>query len=404
VIDRTASRDQRDYGDPDLYLTADRFGLWRELRARDRPVWSGPGTSPNGFWSVFTHGLSSAVLGPAALFTSEHGMMIGFDGVHRDAAGGQMLVVSDGARHARLRGLIGPFLSRAMAGSLRGFVRQEVAGTLAQPLRAGGADAAREIGPLIPAAVVCEILGVPPGDRARLIELTNHAFGGADSAFDRMTPAEAHTEILMYFHGLIEEKRRRPDDGLIGTMLADGALRTRDVLLNCDNVLIGGNETTRHAIAGTFHALSTAPGALDRLRETPAMLGTMVEEIIRWTSPAMHALRVATADTDLGGEEVLAGQAVAVWLPSANRDARVFSEPDRFRPDRSPNRHLGFGHGPHHCLGAALARVELGVMLEFLARRVRSVHLAEQPLLLRSNLVQGYRRVTVRFEARPPSS
>ena len=384
-----------DLGEPDLYRTESRFDLWQAMARADEVVWSGPGSSPHGFWSVFSYDACRSVLAPTAPFTSEYGMMIGFDAKHPDRSGGRMLVVTDGAHHTRLRQLITPFLSKAMATTLDAFVEREVRSILAGPLAAGGADIARQVGPMLPAAVVCEILGVPERDRERLIDLTNHAFGGSDSTFDRMTPSESHSEILMYFHELVAARRRVPGDDLVSTLVADGRLGTRDVLVNCDNVLIGGNETTRHAITGCFHALATAPSTLDRLRAEPALLPTAVEEVVRWTSPAMHVLRVARQDVEVAGRTLPEGSVVAAWLPAANRDERVFDRPHEFVPDRHPNRHLGFGTGPHHCLGAALARAELAVLLRVLAEKVRSVRLAGQPRWLRGNLTQGYVRLPV---------
>jgi hydroxylation protein CepL len=403
VTPDTVSAPDIDLGDADLYRTGSRFDRWREWADRDAVVWSGPGTSPGGFWSVFSYQGCRAVLAPTAPFTSEYGMMIGFDRDHPDRSGGRMVVVSDGDWHARLRQVIGPFLSRTSATSLEAFVHGEV-DRLLDTVTEAGSDVAAGLAPCLPASVVCEILGVPAEDRLRLIELTNHAFGGADSSFDKMSPAEAHSEILFYFNDLIERRRRAPGDDLVSTMLHDERMDVGDVLINCDNVLIGGNETTRHAIAGTFHAISTRPGFLDELRADPAASHAATEEVIRWTSPAMHVLRTATRDVTILDTRIVAGQPVVAWLPSGNRDARVFADPDRFVPARRPNKHLGFGYGPHHCLGAALARVEIRVLLEVLAHRARGVELVGDPEPQRSNLVQGHRRLVVDIDWRTSSN
>ncbi|MFC0530979.1 cytochrome P450 [Phytohabitans kaempferiae] len=390
----------RDLGDADLYTNTDRYAMWADLVARDAVVWSEPGTSPGGFWSVFSHQDCRRVLAPTGPFTSEYGMMIGFDAEHPDRAGGQMIVVSDGDRHSVLRSLIGPFLSRANAASLEAFVAKETRELVGELRYDVECDVAADLAPALPAAVVCEILDVPESDRARLIELTSHAFGGADSAFGKMTPAEAHTEILFYFHELVSLRRRRPGDDLVSAMLAESGLSTQDAVMNCDNVLIGGNETTRHSIAGCFAALSTRPGLLDRLRDDPDGLPAAVEEVIRWTSPAMHVLRVATETVTIQDQVIESGAPVVAWLSAANRDARIFDAPGEFRPDRRPNRHLGFGYGPHVCLGAALARIELRSLLSVLAERCGAVRLPAPPVAMRSNLVQGYRHMYVDIDWR----
>ncbi|GAB2726883.1 cytochrome P450 [Kitasatospora kifunensis] len=389
-----------DLANPDLYTTEARFEMWREYVAADAKIWSEPGLSPSGFWSVFSHRDVSAVLSPKAPFTSEYGMMIGFDAEHRDSSGGRMLVVSEGGWHAALKKLIGPFLSRLRAPELESVLRREVDEIIERLRSADSTDVALEIGPRLPASIVCEVIGVPIGEREQLIELTNHAFGGEESSFDKMTPAEAHTEILFYFHELIERRQREPGTDLVSAMLADGQLSTEDVLINCDNVLIGGNETTRHAVTGAFHAFQSFPGLLDALHADPELTDRAVEELVRWTSPAAHVLRVATEDCVIGGQPIRKGQAVVAWLSAANRDEGVFPDPHTFRPDRTPNRHLGFGTGPHHCLGAALARVELRELLRRLPAEARAVGPRGPVSWLRSNLVQGYRSLPVAVEWR----
>lgn len=389
-----------DLGNPDLYTTADRRARWRELAAEDAMVWSEPGSSPAGFWSVFSHRACAAVLAPSAPFTSEYGMMIGFDREHPDTSAGRMMVVAEQEPHHRLRRLVGPLLSRAAALRLADRVAGEVRGVLGQVLDGGVCDVAAAIGPRIPAAVVCDILGVPAEDQDMLIALTNHAFGGEDETYDGMTPRQAHTEILVYFDELISERRERSGDDLISTLVADEGLTTDDVLLNCDNVLIGGNETTRHAITGAVHALATVPGLLEELRDGSADVGTVVEEVLRWTSPAMHVLRVTTGDVTVNGRHLPPGTPVVAWLPAANSDPAEFDDPAAFRPGRKPNRHIAFGHGVHHCLGSALARIEVSVVLRELAERVSRAELVNEPSWLRAIVVQGYRELPVRFTGR----
>ncbi|MCS7477847.1 cytochrome P450 [Umezawaea endophytica] len=389
-----------DLGDPDLYTTLDRRARWRDLAERDAVVWSGPGSSPTGFWSVFSHRACAAVLGPSAPFTSEYGMMIGFDRDHPDTSGGRMMVVTEREPHRRLRKLVGPLLSRAAARELADRVRAEVDGVLDRALDGGVCDVATEVGSRIPAAVVCDILGVPAADQDMMIDLTNHAFGGEDELYDGMTPRQAHTEILVYFDELITARQERPGDDLVSTLVAADGLTIDDVLLNCDNVLIGGNETTRHAITGAVHALATVPGLLADLRDGTADVDTVVEEVLRWTSPAMHVLRVTTADVTVNGQDLPPGTPVVAWLPAANRDPAEFDDPDAFLPGRKPNRHITFGHGVHHCLGSALARIELSIVLRALAERVSRVELVEEPTWLRAIVVQGYRELPVRFTGR----
>ncbi|MFY1669580.1 cytochrome P450 [Plantactinospora sp. WMMB334] len=384
-----------DLGDPQLYASRDRYAMWHDHATEDRIVWSPPGSSPSGFWSVFSHQACTAVLGPQAPFTSRYGMLIGFDADHPDRAGGEMIVAADGARHLRLREILGRFLSRSAVAALEPFVRKEVDHLLAEMRAVGVVDVARHIGPLLPAAVVCEVLGVPAGDRDHVMRLTDTAFASPGSESTAAASVEAHTEIFGYFGDQLALRDRSPGDDLISALLAEDDLTRDEVLVNCYNLLIGGNQTARHVIAGCFDAASRTPGLLDRIREDPTLVQTAAEEAIRWVSPGMHVLRVATADLTLCGQAIAAGDPVVAWLAAANRDPGVFAQPETFRPDRSPNRHLGFGHGPHVCLGARLARLEIAVVLRILAERAGAVHLAGDPLPTRSNLIQGYQSLPV---------
>lgn len=387
-----------DYANPDLYVTTQRYAMWERLAEDDQVIWTESGSTPSGFWSVFSHRSCRRVLSPSSPFTSEYGMMLGFDKDHPDKSAGSMLVVTDGHRHGQLRKLMGPLMSRIAADSLTRFIEEEIGGLLDQLREETVADIAQRVGPFIPAAVVCEILGVSASDRPHLIRLTNHAFGGKDESFSGMTPRQAHTEILSYFYELIGDRQRSPGGDLVSILLSEGGLTAEEVLLNCDNVLIGGNETTRHAITGFFHIGGTTPGMLERLRDDPGLVDTAVEETLRWTSPALHVLRVATDDVTIGDRDIPRGAPVVAWLPAANRDPKAFTRAQQFVVDRHPNRHLTFGTGTHHCLGAALARAELGVLLRLMSERVRHVELAQPPGWLRALVVQGYRSLEVKLE------
>ncbi|AUG76128.1 NikQ protein [Kitasatospora sp. MMS16-BH015] len=384
-----------DLADPWLYTSGDRFRWWGEMALAQAVPWTGPGTTPGGFWSVFSHRLGNQVLGPTAPFTSECGMMLGFDAEHPDHAGGRMIVVTDGARHRVLRKLIGPFLSRLRAEEMAGFVLREAHDLLDRLAGGSAVQVARDIGPRLPAAVVCEVLGIPESDREWLIALTRDAFGEAGAGGNQMSPGEAHTEILMYFQELVDFRREHPGNDLPSALLADSSMSVEDTVMNCDNVLVGGNETTRHAITGAFHAVAVTQGLLPALVADGTRIAAAVEETVRWTSPAMHVLRVAEQDTEVGGARIRKGDAVAVWLASCNRDPTVFEDPGEFRLDRANGGHLGFGHGPHHCLGAAMTRIELQALYRAMGERISGVALVDEPLWLSSNIIQGYRGLAV---------
>lgn len=389
-----------DLSDPTLYTAPDRFEIWRQWVAEDALVWSQPAGTP-GFWSIFSHQACTRMLGPGTTFSSEYGMLIGFDAERPDVVGGEVVVAMDGDRHRQMRRLVNPLLAVTQSPEFAAFLRDQVR-TQLRPYRGGGdpVDMAGNVCPQIPAAAACELFGVPQSDRDRLNELTLNAFGLSDDESARMTRSEAHTELLLYFDELIAERERRPGTDLISRLLAHEQLTAEQVLVNCDAILLASIETTRQSLTGAFAAVATAPGLLDRLRTDLDLVESTTDELIRWTSPAMHVLRVTAEETTINDTRIEPGTAVVAWLPPANRDPRTFADPDSFLPDRRPNRHLGFGYGPHRCVGAAMARAEIRQTLTVLAELIRDVVVDRPPRWARSLVVLGYRELFVGIDWR----
>jgi cytochrome P450 len=171
----------------------------------------------------------------------------------------------------------------------------------------------------------------------------------------------------------------------------DGRPLTDDeVLLNCDGMLTGGLETTPLAVSGALVAFAQDPACWQRLREHPELLNAAVEEILRWTSPPAHVMRTATTDVSLGEARIRAGDRVVVWIPSANRDEGVFPDGEHLVVDREPNPHLAFGGGPHYCVGAVLARLELRCLLMVLTSLVSSIAVTGREVRKQSNFLHGH--------------
>jgi cholest-4-en-3-one 26-monooxygenase len=165
---------------------------------------------------------------------------------------------------------------------------------------------------------------------------------------------------------------------------------------------VAGNETTRNAIAHGMNAFLENPEQYQALVDDPSLMDTAVEEIVRWASPVMYFRRSATADVEIRGQQIKAGDKLSIWYASANRDEEVFDDPFRFDVGRDPNPHIGFGGGgPHFCLGANLARMEIRVLFEELVRRVPRVEALGAPDRLRSNFIAGIKHLPVRFHTTP---
>ncbi len=200
---------------------------------------------------------------------------------------------------------------------------------------------------------------------------------------------------------IVAERLRAPGDDLLSTLLraeVDGDRLTETDLDNFFSILVvAGNETTRIAIAHAVLAFCERPEQWQRLRSDPALVQTATDEVLRWSCPTHFMRRTATADTELGGAAIRAGDKVVLWYVSGNRDEAEFADPDVFDVGRAPNRHLSFGRGgPHLCLGVHLARLEVSVVLAALALRVASFELAGPPRRIRSNFTNGLRELPVR--------
>ena len=390
--------------DPSLYEVGDPDAVWATLRRR-APVFRNGEAFGHPFWAVTRYEDAVSVYGNWSVFTSERGMMLGRDPAEGDPGAGRMLVVTDPPRHAKLRRIVGrPFTPRMMR-QLEDSIRSSVVRHLGHALARETCDFVSDVAARIPVSVICELLGVPRDDWEWMHHLTSVAIGSGDPEADRhVTPADraqAYTDILLYYSDLVAHRRRDPGDDVVSTLVhgaVDGCpLSDEDILLNCTNLIIGGNETTRHAASGGVLAFADRPGEWRRVRDEPERVPTAVEELLRWTTPVMHLMRVAVADTEIGGQRVRAGDAVVIWNASANRDENVFDDPQRFDTARHPNRHLAFGIGEHYCVGAALARLELRVLLEEMRRRVASIERAGPVERVPSIVLRGIKRLPVRL-------
>jgi cytochrome P450 len=390
-----------DLTDLELFATGDPHAAWRHLRATDPVSWHHESDGP-GFWALVKYADIISVYRDHASFTSERGMLLGVNRGEGDPAAGQMLVVTDPPRHGQLRAIIlHAFAARSVAA-----MRDQVAGVVTAILdhQNDAYDFATEVAARLPVAVICDLMGIPKVEWDRVLTWTNQAFLASDpeyltQATARASAARARREIFSTCADLMLERRACPRDDLIGVManaeIEGRRLTDQEVLLNCLNILIGANETTRHTASGGLLALLSHQDELRRLRLDPSLLPTAIEEMLRWTTPAQYVLRTATKTVRIRDREIRVGDAVTLWNPSGNRDEDVFEAPDRFEIGRVPNRHLSFGYGEHFCVGAALARLELTLLFEQLLASTTSIELDAPVVRLRSNAVGGIKHMPV---------
>jgi len=320
------------------------------------------------------------------------------------------LITMDPPEHGRFRKLVAArFTSRAL-GPVRRQI-EEVAGAVLDALAEGGREGECEfvaaVAEPFPVAIIAWMLGVPREDWPEARRWTNAVVGALDPEFNPVgesaqeTQARAVREMLGYLGALLRRRRADPRDDLLSFLARaklDGApVPDEDLLAFAVLLLIAGNETTRNATSGGLVAFLEHPGEWEQLRRDPSLLPSAVEEILRWTSPVVHFARTATADVELSGQKIRAGDALALFYASANRDEAVFGDPEAFRIERRPNHHLAFGVGEHVCLGAHVARLELRVIFSHLLRRLEHAELAGPVERLRSSTVGGLKRVPIRY-------
>jgi cytochrome P450 len=391
-----------DLFDPSFHATGDPHAVWARLRAT-APLHRQELPDGRAFWSVTRHRDVCRVLAEHRLFTSQRGSLLMQLG-RGDAAAGRMLVATDPPRHAQLRRPLTRLFTGPALTAMTGLIREAARAVLA-PGDDGPWDLARRAAEL-PMAVAGALMGIPAQDRPELVRWTGMAAAPTDPLFavagEGATLAIAHHELFEYFSGLARAKAGggADADDLVGHLLSvhagDGPLSHDEVVVNCYSILLGANATTPHTITGTVLALMEHPGQYRAAATDPSLVPGLVEEGLRWTSPASSFLRHATEDTELAGGRVRGGDPVVAWIGSANRDETVFPDPDRFDIGRVGNRHVAFGHGPHHCLGAAMARLTLRVFFEETLRLVEAFEPAGPPVRLVSNFVAGHTHLPVR--------
>lgn len=410
MIDRspqwTVAGADEDTASPDFFTGTRHLEVWQEARRTHPIAWAQSGRF-GGFWSVTSHDLGNQVLRQSGIFTSTQGMRLGSNPAGVRAASGRMLVVSDGDVHRALRTAHAAWFNGRAVSAFHPDLERTVDALLHGILARGATfDVVEELAVKIPTWVLFEMMGVPSADRDELVHLTATAFDDSD---DSITAAQAqtvaHTAIFAYFVDLLGQRRAHPGTDMV-TSLAQACVKDRslsddEVILNCDGLVNGGLETTPHAISGAILAFAQHPEAWRRLKEDPELIDTAVEELLRWTSPAMHAMRTATAETVIGSARIRPGDQVAVWLPSCNRDESVFPDADLFVIDRRPNPHLCFGVGPHYCVAALLARIELRCLMAAMIRLVASIEVTGKVVRQRSNFLNGLTRLDVRMAPEP---
>ncbi|MFE0460724.1 cytochrome P450 [Kitasatospora sp. NPDC058965] len=375
-----------DLSDPRSFHPAPPHAALAELRARDGLHHQDREGAP-GFWSVTRYRDLDAVFRDATGFSCESGMTLDSALGSRDPAAGLMVEISDPPSHTRLRRLLSGGLNKSIARAMTEQLRDRITEHVARAVRAGECEIVSAVSAAVPAAATGLLLGLPEGEWAKLADRAGRAISGSLPADDpragdltarRAATATANGQLLMHLAGLLDHAELAPD-GLIRRLLdaeVDGdRLSREEVLVNCLNLAVAGNETTKNAVTGGLVAFAEHPEQWELLRRRPELLDSAVEEVLRWVTPTQHFVRTVLQPRVVGGTALEPGELLCLWITSANRDEQVFTDPQEFRIDRSPNPHYTFTSGKHFCLGAPLARLELRLVFAALLNRVARIEL-----------------------------
>jgi cytochrome P450 len=407
-------------------ITAKHYGeegypheAWTRLR-RESPVHRFEPAGYEPFWAITKHADVIEVSSQPEKFKSE-GRFILFPELEAGLGADnlaenpplRMLVNMDPPEHRDYRKLVsGWFTPRAikrMEARLDEITR-EIFDDLAKDGGEYECEFVKEIAALQPLRMITEMLGIPREHEQFVLRVTNENFGIEDPEFQREGDTREDrlaflTEAFGFLNGILEDRRANPRDDLssvLANATFDGEPVPQFELFSLYFlVMVAGHDTTRNAISGGLLALLDHPEEFEKLRRDPSLVKTAADEIVRWTTPVNHFARTSTVDYELRGQHIAPGDSVALFYASANRDEEVFADPFRFRIDRDPNPHLGFGIGEHFCLGAHLARMDLRVFFRHLAERVESIERVAPTELLHASFVGGPKRIPIRYRFKP---
>jgi cholest-4-en-3-one 26-monooxygenase len=386
--------------DAKLYA-GDPHPTYRWLR-ENAPVYRDPG---NGLWVLSRYDDVLSASKSPDLFSAARGVLADSDAL-------VSIVSMDDPRHQRLRKLVNRGFTPRMVALLVDRVREMTAEIVERIAPRGECDLVRDVAVPLPLFIIAEMLGIRREDYERFHDWTTRLIGAAGHQDDPVKMADsiaAFSEYGSYLKEVFEERRRAPREDLVSILVAalqggvlaedEESMENDEIVMFMTLLLVAGNETTRNAISGGMLALMTQRDQLELLRSRPDHIDSAVEEILRYVSPIICFKRSATRATEIRGQAIREGEQILMLYQSANRDEDVYADPDRFDVTRTPNPHLAFGIGPHFCLGANLARMEIKVMVQALVERLPDIRLAPGASAKRaaSTLVAGIESLPVVF-------
>ncbi|HEX7520616.1 MAG TPA: cytochrome P450 [Acidimicrobiia bacterium] len=391
-----------DLADPFSYKSGPPHEFFTYLRNNEPVYWHpNDGEFAPGFWVCTKYRDVIAIERDVATYSSAvGGALLEEPGVGTDL----MMINQDPPQHTRLRMLVARGFTPKVIASMEPSIHRAAVTIVDQVAKKGGADFVPSFAAELPLVVIAELMGVPHEDRHKVFEWSNRMLGRNDPVYGHgeEDATDAAMEIFAYAQSLADARKERPFDDIV-TQLVTKELegeKLSDIEFNVFFLLlaVAGNETTRNLMSGGMLALMENPEQRERLVDDLSLLPTAVDEMLRYVSPVQYFRRTTTADTELRGQAIKAGDKVTIWYGAGNRDEEIFDDAQAFDISRSPNEHIAFGgRGPHYCLGASLAKLEIKMMFEEVLTRVPDFELAGSVEHLHSTLINGITRMPVKF-------
>lgn len=403
-----------DLVNPDNYVERVPFEWFDQLR-REAPVsWHEEPAPNHGFWAVTRYDDLTDIHMNWETYSSELGAVALEELDEEQLSTRKTMLETDPPRHTELRKICSKKFSARGVGKYEDFIRDVARKVLDQALPRGEFDFVSKISRELPIRFLCTIFTVPQADAPELISWGDQMIANQDpelsaAVVDKEDTEQYRTlqfrspaalEVFEYARRQRDDRLEQPTQDVISALTlaqTEGVLTERELFNYFAVLMIAGNETTRHTITIGMLALMQNPDQLQLLKDDPSLIANATEELLRWASPVMHFRRTATRDVELRGQPIKRGDKIVTWYISANRDEDMFPDPYRFDVTRKPNDHVTFGPGgPHFCLGAHLARLETKILFQELLPRLASIELAGPVERIRSNFVNGIKRMPVR--------
>ncbi len=384
------------------FYAADPAPLYAWMRANAPVYWDEAGQ----VWGVATYADLKAVSKDPATFSNA-------GGIRPDSGPLPMMIDMDDPAHWTRRKLVNRGFTPKRVRDSEDKIRRVCDEIIDKVAERGECDFVHDIAAPLPMILIGDMLGVAPEDRDDLLRWSDDMVKSqSGSATEEMflSAATAYGEYCEYASDVIAKRTAEPTDDLMSVLVhaeVDGDRLDHDELLHESLlILVGGDETTRHVISEGMAQILLHPDQRQKLLDDPAGTSdTCVEEMLRWVSPIKNMARQATRDVELGGQQIREGDKLLLLYASANRDEKVFTDPETFDVTRSPNDHVAFGFGSHFCLGNSLARLEIKIMVERVLARLPDLELVEPDLAFRpANFISGPEKMPVRFTPVPPTS